>query len=108
MTVWLDVLGLNCQDCPDELRGDRGCEEGSAPGQWFLDEINQGFDDCPGKYATTQSRFYLDTYFFFKQGHFPNPGGWLDQPMKLLQAIKIISSEVMSVQEYLQKKGEKR
>jgi len=108
LTVWLEVLGLNCQSCSEAAQQDRGCDEGSSPGQYFLERLNQEFDSCPGKHATEQSRMYIDAFFFFKQGYFPNQGGWMDQPVKLLQAFKVITAEVEEVNEWRKRKGTDR
>ncbi len=108
MTVWLEVHGLDCQSCSEDQQIDRGCEEGSAPGQYCMDNLNEQFDNCPGKYATAQSKAYIEAYFFFKQGYLPNPGGWLDQPAKLLQAIKVVTVEMENVKEWRQKQAERR
>lgn len=37
---------------------------------------------------------YLNSYFEYTKGFLPNSGGWLDQPMKFAQAIKVIDGLV--------------
>jgi hypothetical protein len=42
---------------------------------------------------------YLNAYFFFGKGYLPNAGGWLDQPMKFVQAILVVEREAARVRE---------
>ena len=41
-----------------------------------------------------RSQAYIRAYGFYKDGFLPNPGGWLNQPAKLLDAFSIIDSEI--------------
>jgi hypothetical protein len=41
----------------------------------------------------------LNAYLFFEKGYLPNPGGWLEQPLKFIQAIKIIEREIALARE---------
>jgi len=34
--------------------------------------------------------FYLEAFSHYSEGNFPNPGTWLDQPMKFMEGMKVI------------------
>jgi len=57
------------------------------------------FSRCPRSLVNIKSIEYLNAYIFFERGFLPNPGGWLDQPLKFIQAMKIIEAEVMKIKE---------
>lgn len=44
--------------------------------------------------VTAQSREYIRAFGFYKDGFLPNPGGWLNQPAKLMDVFLIIDSEI--------------
>jgi hypothetical protein len=80
------------------LKAERGCEEDSPiEGVWKLKDWE--FRRCPRKLVTRASIEYLNAYLFFEKGYLPNPGGWLDQPLKFIQAIKIIEREIALAKE---------
>jgi hypothetical protein len=98
LAVWLPKFGLDCQKCSAALKLERGCEtDVSIPGMWKIG--NDEFSRCPRSLVTTKSIEYLNAYIYFKQGFLPNPGGWLDQPLKFIQAMRIIETEVMKLKE---------
>lgn len=37
--------------------------------------------------------------FFFIKGYLPNPGGWLDQPAKFVEAVVLIEREIARMKE---------
>ena len=39
---------------------------------------------------TAQSFGYIRAYNFYKDGFLPNPGGWMEQPVKLIEALMYI------------------
>jgi len=49
----------------------------------------EGFkiDRCPLRYINSTTLAYLDAYFYFTKGFLPNEGGWLKQPMKLVNIL---------------------
>ncbi len=98
MAVWLPKFKLDCHKCSDAQKQERGCEADSQiPGMWKIgdDEISR----CPRGLVTIKTIEYLNAYIFFKQGFLPNPGGWLDQPLKFIQAMRVIEAEVMKLKE---------
>jgi len=60
---------------------------------------NEEFSRCPRSLVTVNSAAYLNAYIFFEKGYLPNPGGWLDQPLKFIQAMRTIEAEVMKLKE---------
>ncbi len=79
------------QDCPLLSRRVDQCPEDCTSSPWMLD--GEQFTECPVKTVSEQSFQYLRAYFYYEKGYFPNPGGWMEQPEKLLQALQIIESE---------------
>jgi hypothetical protein len=78
---------------------ERGCERDSPiPGVWEINE-EYSFQKCPIKLVTVQSLEYIKAYAFYKSGYLPNPGGWIDQPEKLFEAINVIGIEIMELEE---------
>lgn len=45
---------------------------------------------CPLKEVQPGIWNYVEAYNQYKNGFLPNPGGWLDQPAKMLEAINLI------------------
>ena len=45
------------------------------------------------KLVTANSKFYLDAYGHYMNGYLPFPGGWIDQPSKIMQAINVVGAE---------------
>ncbi len=104
MAVWLGTFELDCHKCPPEQRTDFGCEEDSPiPGIWNLNGWE--FQRCPLKLITQQSIEYLKAYNFFIKGFLPNPGGWMEQPIKFIRSIEIIDRELDKIQEEQLKKA---
>jgi hypothetical protein len=69
--------GLSCRACNTQIKVVRGCEQGK----------------CPVKMVTADSKFYLEAYGHYMNGYLPLPGGWMDQPSKMLQAINVVGAE---------------
>jgi len=93
LAVWTIINGLDCRKCNAQLRKVRGCE-----GREEIIEI-EGIkvDRCPVKMITAQSMAYIEAYYQYKNGYLPNSGGWLDQPIKFLEAMKIIEEAVEKI-----------
>jgi hypothetical protein len=93
LAVRIGEFNLNCHKCSAETKINNGCEEDSSiPGVWKLDDWE--FQRCPIKIITQQSIEYLKAYELFNRGFLPNPGGWLEQPVKFIEAMNIISAEI--------------
>ena len=98
MAVWLGTFELDCRRCTPELKIDYGCEKDSfIPGVWKLNEWE--FQRCPLRLITSQSIEYIRAYKFFSKGYLPNPGGWLEQPVKFITAMEIIERELDKIDE---------
>ncbi|MDD5422039.1 MAG: hypothetical protein PHT32_01265 [Candidatus Omnitrophica bacterium] len=39
----------------------------------------------------------MNAYFFFEKGYLPNPGGWMDQPVKFIEAIVVMAYEFIRI-----------
>jgi len=60
---------------------------------------DEEFSRCPRSLITIKSIEYLNAYIFLEKGFLPNPGGWLDQPLKFIQAMRVIAAEVIKIKE---------
>lgn len=54
---------------------------------------------CPMLYADAGAMEMIRAYSMFEQGILPNAGGWLDQPIKFVQAMTIIGNQVDKMRE---------
>jgi hypothetical protein len=82
---------------------DNGCEQDSPiPGAWKIEDWE--FQRCPLKIINQQSKEYLKAYQFFDKGYLPNPGSWLEQPAKFIDAMRVISREVQEIEKEEQEK----
>jgi len=80
----LPIASLICIRCKGE-----GCERCNQRGE-------EDVYDCPVKLIRQTSRVFsvLTAYRWLKSHNLlPNPGGWLEQPASLLQAIEIVEDE---------------
>ena len=94
----MHTFELDCRTCSEGQKIERGCEEDSPiPGVWKLDGWE--FQRSPRKIISVVSLEFLRAYFFFGKGYLPNVGGWLDQPLKYVQAMVVIEREVARVRE---------
>ena len=96
-------MKLDCRRCTWEQKIEDGCEkESPVQGRWKLDDWE--FGRCPLKLVRLQSFEYIRAYNFYKEGYLPNPGGWAEQPVKLIEAIECIE-KVVREGEKQEKKG---
>ena len=96
MAIWLSELKLDCHKCSDAQKIERGCEENSPIHDvWKLGEWE--FSRCPITIATNQSFEYIRAYIYREKGYLPNQGGWLDQPVKFIEAMEIIENELSKI-----------
>ena len=86
MAVWVVQNNVNCQQCNEQIKKIRGC--------YGLDKpvIIEGIEvwQCPMKEVKWESWVYLDIYHSYNNG--VQFGNWLDQPIKVGEIIKIVSS----------------
>jgi hypothetical protein len=90
--VWCLDKGLDCQFCTDQLKAVRG-HDGFEP----RIVANVEVDRCPALYVSEAENLLIEAYAQYKNGFLPNAGGWLDQPMRFIQAMGIISEAVAQV-----------
>lgn len=83
-------LTVNCRNC---LSGKKIQCEFEVPGQevWELD--GEQYKGCPLKIVTRQSANFLKAFNFYERGYLPNPGAWLEQSAKMLDAFEVIEKE---------------
>ncbi len=88
-------LGLDCQECDDVLKRERGCgERGILP--FRLDD--DVFFRCPVKLVTSVTWEYLRAYNFYKKSILPNGNSWLGESQKFLDAMIVIEKEINRLQ----------
>lgn len=94
---------MNCRSC---LKGRKTVCEFEVPGQEVWELNGKRYTGCPFRIVTRQSAGYLKAFMFYKNGYLPNPGTWLDQPAKLLDALEIIEKELRDMEaEYMKRTG---
>lgn len=98
-------LGLDCQQCDDTLKKERGCEgRGILP---FEIDGERHFR-CPIKLITPLSWEYIRAFNFFKRGFLPNDKSWLDESQKFLDAMGIIENEATKIEKEKLKKNKRK
>jgi len=106
LAVWVETFSLDCRNCSEDEKVERGCEKDSPiPDKWQIDE--DVFQRCPLRLITRESLEWKEAFNFFKANFLPNPGTWQEQPVKFLEAMKFIDYEVQKVNEYLLKKNKR-
>jgi hypothetical protein len=86
-------LKLDCRRCTSQEKIDNGCQRKSPiPGVWKFGEWE--FDRCPKKIVKSQDFEYIRAFNFYKEGFFPNQGGWSEQPIKLLEVFEYIQKVI--------------
>lgn len=95
MAVKVSFLGLDCRACSPAQKIDRGCEKNSPiPGKWKIDE--ESYSRCPIKLITRESWEYLDAWELIQSGlGLPYGAGWIKHSRKFLEAMKIVTNEVL-------------
>lgn len=91
-------MQLDCRSCTEDEREHNGClKDSPVEDVWELDgEVSRR---CPVTLVTPESVEYIRAYNFFQKGYLPNPGGWMDQPAKLIEAIELIETQVQRIDE---------
>ena len=91
MAVMAAVDGLDCRNCNEFQKQDRGClEDSPIPQRWRIGvhESNR----CPRRIATIESCEYLVAYQLYREGNFPNGIGWINETNKFLEAMMLIDN----------------
>jgi len=86
LAVWAIVNGLDCRKCNSQLKKVRGCEGREEEIEIEGIKVNR----CPMRMITGKTMAYIEAYHAYRSGFLPNPGGWLDQPIKFLEAMRVI------------------
>lgn len=78
---------FECRTCTDALKEAYGCNGLDEPY-----EIATGItiDKCPIHYVDNQALFYIEMYAQYVKGFYPEEGGALDQPLKIMEAFRVI------------------
>ena len=86
-------MKLDCRNCTLTQKIERGCEKDSPiPGVWQIEDWE--FQRCPLKLVTMQSFEYIRAYNFYEKGYLPCPGGWMEQSVKFLEVIRVITNQI--------------
>ena len=80
---------LDCQRCTKVLRDIRGCDGFKTP-QTVSGLPGIEIDRCPVRYIGEKEILYIDAYHEYEHGFLPNSGGWLEQPMKFNEGMRMI------------------
>jgi len=86
---------MNCRNC---LSGKKTQCEFEIPGQETWELNGEEYQGCPFKIVTRQSADFIRAFNFYGLGVLPNPGGWLDQPAKMLDAFEVIGKEIRKIE----------
>ena len=90
MAVHLGDLAMNCQSC---LSGKKIRCEFEIPGQELWELGGEKYKGCPFRIVTRQSANFIRAFNFYEHGYLPNPGGWIYQSAKMLDAFEVIEKE---------------
>lgn len=104
MAVQVLEKGLNCQNCDEALKKERGCKDkGTIP--FYID--NKPHFKCPIRLVTNVSWEYIRAYNFYKNNILPNGNGWINEAEKYLEAMIIVDSEIAKLNKSKSHKGRK-
>ena len=85
------MLDLNCRDCTQELKKERGCtEKGLVPFRFNDENLYR----CPRTLINSQTWGYLHAYRFYRKNMLPSNGSFLMESRKYLTAMSIIDDEI--------------
>lgn len=66
----------------------------------------QVVNKCPLMYAGVEDVELIRAFPMFENGILPNPGGWLDQPARFIEAMNIIKNQLdLMAEERRQEEG---
>ena len=68
------------------------------PGQEVWELGGERYKGCPFKIVTRKSANFLRAFNFYERGYLPNPGAWLEQPAKMLEAFEVIEKERRAIE----------
>lgn len=61
-------------------------------GAWVIGDYE--FDRCPAIYVEPEFYQWITAYNYYRRGHFPTLGGWMDQARKYIDMMALIDCEV--------------
>ena len=89
MAVMAITEGLDCRNCNEFQKQDRGCiEDSPIPQRWRIGD--QESRRCPMKMAKGEYAEYLKAYSLFTKQLLPNGNSWLNESNKFIEAMFII------------------
>lgn len=86
---------VDCRKCNSQLKEIRGCVKDRPP----IEIAGETITRCPLVYIGDIERFYLQAYYEYEKGYLPNDGGWLEQPIRFSQVIRLIERLIVKNQE---------
>jgi len=104
LAVWVNFYDVNCHKCNAQLKKSRDCEGKGEPREIRGVGLVKG---CPVNNLSKTTKIYLEAYKYFKNGHLPYSGGWLEQPIKVMEAIFWLEAELRRLTEEKQTKRKK-
>lgn len=76
-------------ECDHDCREYKGRDH---PLGWSV--LEWTFYRCPIETLPEETFLWLKAYRFFKNGFFPNPGGWLNQPKRYIEIIDFLETSI--------------
>jgi len=73
-----------CNDCNDLIKKEYGCKGG---GEWKLGDYT--YDRCPENLITEDFLICFSVWLDWKEFGYPFPGHWTDQPVWVIESIRI-------------------
>jgi len=85
----------------EKVRRIKNCE---VVGEQYIHQILQGntqmmFSTCPGNFFSQSAMSWVEMSHSMEKGILPYPGGYMDQPNKAIEVLRIIQTERMSQME---------
>jgi len=78
-----------CENCTDQDKKDRGCKGGV---KWNIGKYE--YDRCPENLITEEALTCIGVWSDWKVFGFPFPGHWTDQPVWVLDSIRILEEAI--------------
>jgi hypothetical protein len=93
----LSDLGLDCRECTKQDKIERGCDRDSPiTDVWKVGKYT--LSRCPKRVIRPQAYKFIRAFNFLNRpgGGWPNPGTWMAQPVKLIEAMEYIHQDLES------------
>ena len=93
---------LNCHDCDDTLKKERGCAGKGVVPFWIEDKP---VFRCPLTLIAPLSWEYIKAFNFYEKALLPNGNAWQNESNKFIQAMMVLDNEFSKIKaESLKKK----